>query len=285
MARLIVISDFVWDGTISRGGHTMFMLQWLKGLERLGHEVLFIDLVKSDFHERRESVRRAFHQVVQKWWHADLASLMVGSTFDSIYGLDAAAVSRFAEESAALITIAVPASREPFPLTAEVRPRILVDQDPAYTQSWVTTGDPLDIFGDYDLYFTVGGNVGSPRCSVPTFGIKWRPIWNPTVLDWWWPPQDITNDRFTTVADWYSQGYIPFEGRMLGPKVEEFRRFLELPALVSEEMELILTIAPDDPDIQKLTSLGWRIRHPDTVRTPEMYREVHQKLSRRIHLC
>ena len=54
MARLIVIEDFVWDGTISRGGQTMFMLEWLQGLERLGHEVLFLDLVRSDFREQRE---------------------------------------------------------------------------------------------------------------------------------------------------------------------------------------------------------------------------------------
>ncbi len=76
------------------------------------------------------------------------------------------------------------------------------------------------------------------------------------MLDWWWPPQEITNDRFTTIADWYIQGHIPFEGRVLEPKVEEFRKFLELPRLEGEEMELFLTINPNDPDIQKLTSLG-----------------------------
>jgi hypothetical protein len=271
MSRVIVIGDFVWDGTIGRGGHTMCMLEWLRGLERLGHEVLFLDLVRSDFQEHRERVSHAFGEVIQKWWHANLTSLMVASTFDSLYGLDAGAVSRFAEESAVLIAVGVPASREPFPLTVNVRPRILIDHDPVYTQSWVTTGDPLDIFGDQDLYFTVGGNIGSPRCSVPTFGISWRPIWNPIVLDWWWPQQETTNDRFTTVADWYSQGYIAFGDRVLGPKVEEFRKFLELPRLIGKEIEVVLTINPDDPDIDKLTSLGWRIRHPDTVRTPEMY--------------
>jgi hypothetical protein len=55
----------------------MFALQWLHGLERLGHEVLFIDLVNSDFQERRERVRHAFDQVIQKWWHTYLTSLMV----------------------------------------------------------------------------------------------------------------------------------------------------------------------------------------------------------------
>ncbi|MGE5193889.1 MAG: hypothetical protein ACM3U2_15445 [Deltaproteobacteria bacterium] len=39
MATLLVIQDIVWDGTAGRGGHTMFVLQWLHGLERLGHRV------------------------------------------------------------------------------------------------------------------------------------------------------------------------------------------------------------------------------------------------------
>ena len=59
MAKLIIIQDIVWDGTISRGGQTMLGLQWLHGLKRLGHEVLFLDLVRSDFQERRERVSRA----------------------------------------------------------------------------------------------------------------------------------------------------------------------------------------------------------------------------------
>ena len=42
MDKLIVIQDIVWDGTISRGGHMMWGLQWLHGLERLGYEVLFL---------------------------------------------------------------------------------------------------------------------------------------------------------------------------------------------------------------------------------------------------
>ena len=46
-----------------------------------------------------------------------------------------------------------------------------------------------------------------------------------------------------------------------------------VPRLAGEEIEVVLTINPDDPDIDELTRLGWRIKHPDRVRTPEMYRE------------
>jgi hypothetical protein len=51
---------------ISRGGHTMFMLEWLQRLERLGHEVLFLDVVRSDPQEKREKVSHAFGEVIQK---------------------------------------------------------------------------------------------------------------------------------------------------------------------------------------------------------------------------
>ena len=51
MAKLIFLQDIVWDGTVSRGGQNMFILQWMRGLERLGHEVVFLDFIGSGFDE------------------------------------------------------------------------------------------------------------------------------------------------------------------------------------------------------------------------------------------
>jgi hypothetical protein len=33
-------ANIVWTGTVGRGGHIMYALQWLHGLRRLGREVL-----------------------------------------------------------------------------------------------------------------------------------------------------------------------------------------------------------------------------------------------------
>lgn len=45
MATLIVVQDIVWSPDKSRGGHSMCILQWLKGFERLGHRVVFLDFI------------------------------------------------------------------------------------------------------------------------------------------------------------------------------------------------------------------------------------------------
>src|SRR5262249_54147450 len=126
---------------------------------------------------------------------------------------------------------------------------------------------------DHDFYFTVGGNVGSPRCSLPTLGLRWRPVWNPVVLDWWSAERPVTRDRFTTVADWRSYGYLEFEGQVLGPKAEEFRKFIRLPRLAGEEIEIALAIDPEDPDRALLRDRGWRVESPQAVETPALYRD------------
>jgi hypothetical protein len=38
-------ANVVWTGTVGRGGHIMYALQWLHGLRLLGHEVLYYDRV------------------------------------------------------------------------------------------------------------------------------------------------------------------------------------------------------------------------------------------------
>ena len=79
MAKLIFLQDIVWDGTVSRGGQNMFILQWMRGLERLGHEVVFLDFI-GDFEEGREAMLRAFDQVIYKWWHPQKTALVVAPT-------------------------------------------------------------------------------------------------------------------------------------------------------------------------------------------------------------
>ena len=272
MAKIIFLQDIVWDGTVSRGGQNMFILQWMRGLERLGHEVVFLDFVGTDFEAGREAMLRAFDQVITRWWHPRQTALVVTPTLETLYGMDSGQIARFADAAAAVITLSAPFRREPPEPIRHVRPRILFESDPAYTHLWVDQKDPADIFGENDLYFTVGGNIGSPRCSVPTCGIQWRHAWHPIVLEWW-PGAPLRNDHFTTVADWYHQGYVEFAGRIFGPKSDEFRKFMNLPALAGEELEIIINISSDDPDIDELEGHRWRLASPDRVRLPEMYRD------------
>jgi len=171
-----------------------------------------------------------------------------------------------------VLTLAAHYRAEPWPLLQDVRPRLL-EQDPGYTHLWATDGDPAAIFGVHDLHFSVGANVGTQRSAMPTCGLGWHPLWPPVVLDWWTPGDAVTTDRFTTVGAWRDYGYLEFEGRTLGPKVEEFEAFLDLPSLAAEPLELVLAIEDDDPDRERLLAHGWQLRQPSLVDTPGRYRD------------
>jgi hypothetical protein len=273
MATLIVTEDLAAPASIGRGGHTAYMVQWLRGLERLGHRVIFVEFLKSDPGEEGAAGVEYFRQTMRQWWHEDQCSLMVEPTRKCLFGLDAAAVARGAAKAAGLMTIAAHYRRKAYPLVDKIRPRILIEQDPGYTHLWVGGGDPLEIFGEHDFYFTVGGNIGTGRSRIPTCGIPWRHTWNPVVMEWWTPGRAVTRDRFTTVGDWRSYGYLEFEGAVLGPKAEEFRKFLELPKLAGEKLGMVLRIDEDDSDLEMLKEHGWQIEPPTVVNTPGLYHD------------
>ena len=270
MATLIVVEDLAAPAMIGRGGAAMYVMQFLNGLTRLGHEVLFVEFLQE---EPDAGAVAYFEDTVERWWSPERAALVVEPRGESVTGVSADAVRAVAARADAVITMAAHYRREPWPLVGEVRPRILFEQDPAYTQLWAAEGDPLDIYGEHDLYFTVGANVGTARSGLPTVGIEWRHMWNPVVLDWWREDAPLERDRLTSVGAWRDYGYLEWDGRVLGPKVDEFERFMDLPRLAGEELELALAIDAEDPDLPRLRESGWRVEDPSVVATPEQYRD------------
>lgn len=273
MATLIVVAEFAGSAVIGRGGQAMYVLQWLHGFERAGHQVYFMEFLKDDPGAATNAVVTYYSDIVRKWWNPDRCALILEEPTKSLYGLDVGDVAQVARRADALITIAAYYRRDPPSLIVDVRPRILIEQDPGYTHIWAADGDPADIFGEQDIYFTVGGNIGSARCRVPTSGIEWRPVWNPVVLDWWRPQSTIDGNRFTTVADWRGYGFFEFEDQILGPKSEEFRKYIGLPKLADEPFTIVLNIDPEDPDIELLEENGWRLEDPALINSPQAYLE------------
>lgn len=272
MASLIVVEDLVGPAVIGRGGHAIHVLQFLEGLRRLGHDVLFVEFLDCPPDERQQAY---WTRIWQRWWTADeRAALLDADSGERYAGVTRDAVARHAEASAAVIQLAASYRATAWPIIGDVRPRIVIDTDPGYTHLWAATGsDPTEIWGPQDVYFTVGLNVGTPRTTIPTVGRKWDPIPPWVVPDWWPPARRPTRDRFTTVAAWRDYGYLEFEGRMLGPKVEQFEAFLELPAMVGEPLELTLAIDRDDPDLPRLRRHGWIVVAPSEVDSADRYRD------------
>jgi hypothetical protein len=273
MALLIVIEDLAAPATIGRGGQTMHLLQWLHGLRNQGHQVLFLEFLQKDPGKKRERAVQYFRDTITEWWDPDWAALFVEPTLESLYGMDAQELRRMAGKAAALITLAAHYRAEPFPFVDKIRPRILIEQDPGYTHLWARDDDPVNIYGEHDIYFTVGMNIGTRRCQLPTLGIDWRPIGYPIVLSWWPTDRPLARDRFTTIADWRGYGYLEFEGQTLGPKAEEFRKFIKLPRLIKEPVEIAILIDEEDPDVAYLQKHGWKLESTEVVASPALFRD------------
>jgi len=270
VARLIVVEDLAGRAVVGRGGAAMYVMQFVNGLARLGHDVLFVEFLDE---EPDAAAVSYFQSVVERWWSPERAALILEPTLTSCAGLQVDAVRAAAADAEAVITLAAHYRREPWPLLEDVRPRILLEQDPAYTQLWAADGDPVEFYGEQDLLFTVGANVGTERSALPAVGIEWHHLFNPVVLDWWAGESEVQRDRFTTVGAWRDYGYLEWEGRIVGPKAEEFERFIDLPARTGQGFELALSIDPDDPDLPRLLEHGWKVEDPGRLAAPAAYRD------------
>lgn len=269
MATLVVVEDLAAPAVLHRGGHAMLIVHMLHGLARLGHRVVFVEFLD---HEPAPEAVRWFEAVMREHWSPDACALFAPGE-RPVAGLDARAVEAVAAKADAVITVAAHYRREPWPLVGGVRPRILFENDPGYTHLWAADGDPLDIFGEHDVYFTVGANVGTDRCALPTFGIEWHALWNPVVLELWPRDPAPTDAGFSTVAGLRDYGWLEFDGALLGPKIEELRKFRRLPGLVGEELALVAELDRDDPDRSELERDGWLLLPPDRVQTPTQFRD------------
>ena len=257
------------------GGAAWTRLSWALGLKRLGFDVYFLEQIARE-HCRDASGARAefetctgrlyFDRVMAQFGLGDAASLILENG-EQVHGLVLRQLHELAGACALLVNISGHLAWPP--LFKRFRRRAYVDLDPGYTQFWHASGHPGLRLEGHDLYFTVGENIGTPACSLPTAEIRWRPIRQPVVLEHW-PVAGIgalEADRFTTVASWRgSYGPISRDGVTYGPKAHEFRRFLPLPEAARQKFEIALDVDPaDGGDLDRLQAHGWRIVDPRNV--------------------
>ena len=133
------------------------------------------------------------------------------------------------------------------PILDAVRRKAYFDEDPGFTQFWCHQGIKSIPLEGYDSYFTVGENIGTPGCQIPTCGLQWRRQPRFVVLDQWPVCGDGDPNRFTTVGAWRGPyGPVEHDGRTFGLKVHEFRKVITLPRRAGQTFEIALSIHPSD---------------------------------------
>jgi len=231
------------------GGATWTRLNWLLGFSQLGFRAFFVEEIKqqncvdssgaaSSFEDSANLAY--FKQIVEQFNLAGSAAL-VYENGEQVFGPTYHDLLEIAEDAELLINITghlvCPA------LMRRLRRKVYIDLDPGFTQFWHAAGNAGPRLDGHDFYFTVGENIGTPQCPIPTADILWRRTRQPVVLEHWSTANQGTQNRFTTIASWRGPyGPVTFEGKTFGLKVHEFRKFAVLPKHLPFDFEIALDI-------------------------------------------
>jgi hypothetical protein len=260
----VVVSGMV-AGEPGQGGASWAVLQYVLGLERLGHEVLLVEPVGS-----ADAESAAYLQAVASRFGLGQATL-VDADGDSA-PLPRRRLRELVAGADLLLNVSGMLERpellEPIPV------RAYLDLDPFFNQHWHLQGANMR-FAGHTHHVTVAAGIGTPECGVPSLGLDWIETLPPVVLEQWPVADSAPTLPFTTVGHWRSYGPIEHEGRRYGLRAHSLRELIDLPGRTRAEFALALGIHPSERgDLEALERNGWRLLDPSRVAsTPDRYRD------------
>ncbi len=258
------------------GGNAWAMLNWVLGLRELGIDAYFVEQLDREAWDipadvaLTDSEQGRYFASVMRYFGLESRSALIAGTGEESVGLDWDDILRIGRDADLLINVSGHMTVEPLKGLPAIR--AYLDLDPGYTQIWEAGGIGGSRLDGHDIYFTVGTNIGTPCCALPTLGLTWHHTWQPIPLGTCSSAE--AGIGFTTVGSWRgAYSALEYEGMMYGIKAHEFRRFVELPRLVAASFTLALDIHPgDDRDIQALDQHGWQLVDPlREVGSPEAF--------------
>ena len=280
------------------GGHFWVYMQYVSALRKLGCDVLWLEHFRSSGNADRDGfMQSTFFERMGRFGMEGRAVLYAwgDSARPSYVGLGAPAVEDMVTRADLLLNFHYgmdPRLLERFRRTA------LIDIDPGLLQHWMSMGQV--VVPRHDLYFTTGETVGTPDAAFPDCGLPWKRIRPCVDLDLWPVMPAPEGAPFTTVSSW--MGGVDGEwisdahgGFYDNNKRVSFLRFLELPRLTGQPLELTLCLDErpeseararrnaygdylgDPADRKRLEANGWRVRRAHEVAgSPESYqRYIH----------
>ncbi len=263
------------------GGAAWTRLSWILGLQKCGFSVFFVEEIRErdcldaegrsvDF---EHSVNLQFFRFVTAMFGLSGQSALLLDDGRTTAGLSSKELREIAACSAFLLNISGHLRRSD--IIGAVGHRIYLDLDPGFTQIWQAEGCGSLGLENHEIFFTVGANIGSSGCSIPTCGLRWQPIRQPVILEEWPVWEQGRVDCFTTIASWRGNyGQLTHGSHTYGPKAHQFRKWISLPEKCACSFEVALDIHPSEvTSIDLLRSHGWHIVDPkDNAGDPETFR-------------
>lgn len=278
-SRIRILVAGTLGGVPHQGGAAWAVMQYVLGFARLGHDVSFVEPVRSEALRppgaplERSAEAVAFRNLVRSFGLDGRAALV--TEHRQTVELPYRHLRDTADRADLLVNISGVLSDPDLLAGAPIR--AYIDLDPVFNQLWSEEGIDRS-FSGHTHFFTVGQSIGQPECPVPTCGIGWLPTLPPVVLQRWPVARRIRHDAFTTVANWRSYGSVEHAGMRYGQKVHSLRRYMDAPRRTGERFLLALGIHPDErPDLRALADQGWDLADAVAAAgTPAAYRRFIQ---------
>lgn len=265
--RLRILLAGMVAGDPHQGGASWAVLQYVAGLEALGHEVMLVEPVPAAALEPGGPVVPYFDSLPLPDGRAAL--LAEGS--EETVGVPYAQLLEFARGADLLLNISGMLGDER--LLEAVPVRAFLDLDPGFNQVWQATGTEMG-FDRHTHCVSVGVRIGTEDCPIPTLGRNWIPTLPPVALVHWPAAAEAaTRDAFTSVGHWRSYGSIEHGGVHYGQRAHSLRELVELPRRSEARFEPALGIHPDEvDDLRALRENGWGLLDPaEVAATPGAY--------------
>ena len=275
---LIICTGKIANAT---AGHIDSIMAYPVGLQRLGHEVYVMEHVgrgrctnSANQHVPFDQWdgRRHFEEVMRSYgmWPRCCLIYRHGEATHGMSYAEAVNVAKRCD----LLTTRSGEIHKAEDIFSNPRCRLYIDGNPGNTQVFLQQrGGEYEALDHYDHLFTLGLNIGTDACRLPTGNRHWYPILRPVVLPLWPTCPDDASKRFTTISSWKGRTTFQWQGTDSGEKSDSWLKFIELPKRASQELEIALRIEPrDEVDGEMFRQHGWRLTDPRGLRTLTDYR-------------
>ena len=266
--RLVVLGMM---GRSPFGGQTWLYLNWLRGFQRLGHDVWYVeDDTVWPYHPDENAITDDCSYAVRHIGDS-LARIGLGDRWafrladreGACFGMSQPQLADLYRSCDALLNVVGATDLRDDQLEAPFR--VYVETDPVTSELRLANGDEHTriAFANHHAIATYGENYGAPDCRVPLDGRRYVKTRQPVDLDLWLNAHDPNAPLFTTIGNYrHEGGDVVYDGEIYRwSKHHEWERFIDLPQLTEQPLEAALKI--DDPaDRERLERHGWRVVSP-----------------------
>lgn len=252
------------------GGQTWLFLNWLRGFQRLGHEVWYVeDHLCWPYDPEQNAVTDDCSYAVR---HVASCMARIGlgdrwatrfrTRAEACWGLTSSGLDALYRSCDVLFNVTGGTDLREEHLAAPLR--VYVETDPVTSELQLANGDEHTrwAFSVHDVLITYGENYGALDCGVPLNGLEYRTTRQPIDLELWPMAFDPNARDFTTIGNYRQDGHdVEYRGQVYRwSKHHEWEKILDLPRRTAQPFELALNIDPEDAE--RLTRGAWRVISP-----------------------